>query len=253
MKRMIMITSIAAALASTTACGQQNEPPAQGSATGFALSFFRNVNADFPKDENVVVSPYSAGVALSMLEAGAEGQTKAEFNKALDNILYKADDLRLGAVDGFIIFIFRNFLLPFINKIKNLIESNGLAPFIKINKKHTRIDIVGFFVHFEAAEVDVFKKAKHMHSARNGFACHISVIKLFKVVIYNDIRVEIKDFVNIIGQNIADKKAVIGCFAQSVKNRCACKNIFVNKNSVDSCVKIAESLIHFFKIFLCER
>ena len=93
MKRMIMITSIAAALASSTACGQQNEPPAQGSATGFALSFFRNVNADFPKDENVVVSPYSAGVALSMLEAGAEGQTKAEIDNALNGTIFKAEDM----------------------------------------------------------------------------------------------------------------------------------------------------------------
>lgn len=93
MKRIIMITSIAAALASTTACGQQNEPPAQGSATGFALSFFRNVNADLPKDENAVVSPYSAGVALSMLEAGAEGQTKVEIDNALNGAMFKAEDM----------------------------------------------------------------------------------------------------------------------------------------------------------------
>ena len=93
MKRMIMITSIAAALASVSACGQQNEPPAQGSATGFALSFFRNVNAGLPKDENAVVSPYSAGVALSMLEAGAEGQTKVEIDNALNGTLFKAEDM----------------------------------------------------------------------------------------------------------------------------------------------------------------
>lgn len=93
MKRIIMITSIAAALAAFSSCGQQNEPPAEGSAVGFALSFFRNVNAVSPEEENVVVSPYSAGVALSMLEAGAEGQTKTEIDNALNGTIFKAEDL----------------------------------------------------------------------------------------------------------------------------------------------------------------
>ena len=91
MKRIVMIASIAAAVA--TACGQQNEAPVKGSETGFALSFFRNVSADIPAEENVVVSPYSAGVALSMLEAGAEGQTKVEIDNALNGTLFKAEEL----------------------------------------------------------------------------------------------------------------------------------------------------------------
>ena len=74
-------------------CGPRYDEPVEASQVGFAVSFFKNVNAVEPKNANVVVSPYSAAVALSMLAEGAEGQTKAEFNKALDNILYKADDL----------------------------------------------------------------------------------------------------------------------------------------------------------------
>lgn len=81
------------ALGAATSCGQQNEPPAEGSKIGFALSFFRNVNAVIPSDENLVVSPYSAGVILSMLEAGAEGETKVEFDNALNGTLFKAEDM----------------------------------------------------------------------------------------------------------------------------------------------------------------
>lgn len=93
MKRIIIMTVIASVLSAATSCGQQNEPPAQGSRNGFALSFFRNVNAVAPSGENVIVSPYSAGVALSMLEAGAEGQTKVEIDNALNGTLFKAEDL----------------------------------------------------------------------------------------------------------------------------------------------------------------
>ena len=41
----------------------------------------------------MIVSPYSAAVALSMLEEGAEGQTKTEIDNALGGVLYKAEDL----------------------------------------------------------------------------------------------------------------------------------------------------------------
>jgi serpin B len=57
------------------------------------MSFIRHVAANVDKNENIVISPYSAGVALSMLAEGAEGQTKEEFNKALNNCLFKAEDL----------------------------------------------------------------------------------------------------------------------------------------------------------------
>ncbi|MBQ2875052.1 MAG: hypothetical protein IJE85_07115, partial [Bacteroidales bacterium] len=63
MKKIIMM----AALAVMTACGEPDQKPAEGSQTGFALSFFKNAVASVSSTENVVVSPYSTGVALSML------------------------------------------------------------------------------------------------------------------------------------------------------------------------------------------
>ena len=64
----------------------------------FALSFLKKTNQTVASDENLVVSPYSAGVALSMLEEGAEGQTKAEFDNVLYGRLYPAENLGGGDV-----------------------------------------------------------------------------------------------------------------------------------------------------------
>ena len=85
--------ALAIAVLAFAACGPKYQKPVEASQVGFAVSFFKNVNASEPKTQNVVVSPYSAAVTLSMLAEGAEGQTKAEFNQALGNILYKAADL----------------------------------------------------------------------------------------------------------------------------------------------------------------
>ena len=87
------LITLAAMCPAVISCAPQYETPGEASQVGFAVSFFKTVNSSEPKNQNVVVSPYSAAVTLSMLAEGAEGQTKAEFNKALDNILYKADDL----------------------------------------------------------------------------------------------------------------------------------------------------------------
>lgn len=76
-----------------TSCGPSYEKPTDASETAFAISFFKNVNAVTPKAENVVVSPYSAAVALSMLAEGAQGQTRVELDNALGGVLYKAEDL----------------------------------------------------------------------------------------------------------------------------------------------------------------
>lgn len=92
MKKIIMM----AAMAVMTACGEPDQKPAEGSQTGFALSFFKNAVASVSSAENVVVSPYSTGVALSMLEAGAEGQTKVELDNALNGSYFKAEDLGDG-------------------------------------------------------------------------------------------------------------------------------------------------------------
>ena len=85
--------ALAVAVLAFAACGPKYQKPVEASQVGFAVSFFKNVNASESKTQNVVVSPYSAAVTLSMLAEGAEGQTKAEFNQALGNILYKAVDL----------------------------------------------------------------------------------------------------------------------------------------------------------------
>ena len=85
--------TLAVMFAALVSCAPKYEKPVEASQVGFAVSFFKNVNASEPKTQNVVVSPYSAAVTLSMLAEGAEGQTKAEFNQALGNILYKAADL----------------------------------------------------------------------------------------------------------------------------------------------------------------
>ena len=90
MKRIILS---AAALVAMVSCGSEPEAPSQGSKTGFALSFFKSANAITEKGENVVVSPYSAGVALSMLAEGAEGETRVEFDNALNGCIFKTEDL----------------------------------------------------------------------------------------------------------------------------------------------------------------
>lgn len=92
MKRIFMMS----ALAAMAACGEQDVNPAEGSQTGFALSFFRNVNAVMAPEENIVVSPYSAGMVLAMLEAGAEGQTKAELDNALNGAVFGKQELDGG-------------------------------------------------------------------------------------------------------------------------------------------------------------
>lgn len=92
MKRLILaILAIASML--TSCASPQYEKPTEGSQKGFALSFFKNVIATSDPSENILVSPYSAGVALSMVAEGAEGQTRTEFDEALNGSLFKAVDL----------------------------------------------------------------------------------------------------------------------------------------------------------------
>lgn len=93
MKRIFMLAAAAAAMLAVASCGAEYEKPAEGSQTGFALSFFKNVDKTSKPGENIVVSPYSAGVALSMVAEGAEGQTRVEFDNALNGCLFKAEDL----------------------------------------------------------------------------------------------------------------------------------------------------------------
>ena len=87
-RNMILAASVAA-VCCLASCGQKDVPPAEGSRTGFALSFFKQVNRLSKPSENIVVSPYSAGAALSMLTEGAMGQTKVELDNALNGCLFK--------------------------------------------------------------------------------------------------------------------------------------------------------------------
>ena len=74
-------------------CGGGYVKPVEASQIGVSLSFFNHVNAVSGADENVVTSPYSAAVCLSMLAEGAGGETRAEFDSALGGIMFKAEDL----------------------------------------------------------------------------------------------------------------------------------------------------------------
>ena len=87
------IRSFFIAMLAAVSCAPTYTAPVEASQVGFAISFLKNVNGVTPKTENVVVSPYSAAVTLSMLAEGAEGQTRTEFDAALGNILYRAEDL----------------------------------------------------------------------------------------------------------------------------------------------------------------
>lgn len=93
MKSLTLQAALLAVGICTTSCGPSYTKPVEASQTGFAISFFQSVNADSDKDKNVVVSPYSAAVALSMLAEGAQGQTRVELDNALGGVLYKAEDL----------------------------------------------------------------------------------------------------------------------------------------------------------------
>lgn len=93
-----MVKRIFSALAFSAvlfACGPKYVAPEAepGSEIGYAMSFIKSVVSVEDKDMNLAVSPYSAGVALSMLAEGAQGQTQTEFNKALNNCIFKAEDL----------------------------------------------------------------------------------------------------------------------------------------------------------------
>lgn len=88
-----LLPTILTAILVMTSCGPKYVAPVEASQKGLAISLLKNVSDVTPKSENVVVSPYSAAVALSMLAEGAEGQTRVEFDNALGGVLYKAEDL----------------------------------------------------------------------------------------------------------------------------------------------------------------
>ena len=90
---MKCLAVFACAIGLMSACAPSYIKPEEASQTSFAISFFKNVNAVSPKGENVVVSPYSAALALSMLGEGAQGETRVEFDNVLGGVFYRAEDL----------------------------------------------------------------------------------------------------------------------------------------------------------------
>ena len=96
MKKLMLYIAAIAAACGIDSCGQHELPAAEGSKNGFALSFFKEVNKMSNPSDNVVTSPYSAGAALSMLEEGAQGQTKAELDNALNGCLFSNQKLQGG-------------------------------------------------------------------------------------------------------------------------------------------------------------
>lgn len=96
MNRLALILSTLLSVILFDSCGHKTPPPAPGSSTGYAISFFKSVNSVSEKGANVVVSPYSAGVALSMLAEGADGETKVEFDNALNGCIFGKDTLAYG-------------------------------------------------------------------------------------------------------------------------------------------------------------
>ena len=87
-----------AALAVLAACSPKamkttSEP---GSELGFCVNFLRHALLNSAPDENLSISPYSAGVAMSMLTEGAGGQTKVELDNALNACYFRKTDLSNG-------------------------------------------------------------------------------------------------------------------------------------------------------------
>lgn len=83
-----------------TACGTPRNVAGHASDTGrggrlsFGLNLFTEaLRESHSESENVVVSPYSAGVALSMLAGGAAGETEKELSEALSHASYAGDCL----------------------------------------------------------------------------------------------------------------------------------------------------------------
>ena len=101
MKKNIFAVAAVAAMLCACGGGQQKSgdmPEQDGSRTGYALAFFRNAAALSGADENMMVSPYSAGVALSMLADGAEDETRAELLRALGGSVFSGDILHADSL-----------------------------------------------------------------------------------------------------------------------------------------------------------
>ena len=95
MKRLIFL----GILALTFSCTKASEVQLQeGSKVAYAFNFIYNASRHAGTHENVIVSPYSAGVALSMLAEGAEGETKTEILKTVNAVDFKSLDIHADSL-----------------------------------------------------------------------------------------------------------------------------------------------------------
>ena len=86
MKKLLIMT-LAMMPLFFNACKETVQPVVkEGSRLDYSFEFFRQVSKD--TDANLTVSPYSAAIALNMLQEGAEGHTYAELSKVLNGISY---------------------------------------------------------------------------------------------------------------------------------------------------------------------
>lgn len=94
MKKYIFMAFVASLAACTPKQGQ--DMVSEGSELGFSIRLFKSAIAVSEKDENLTVSPYSAGVALSMLAEGAAGVTRDELEEALNGCTFRSSELGCG-------------------------------------------------------------------------------------------------------------------------------------------------------------
>ena len=93
-----MALTVVAAVISGCGPMKSTVPVKEGSGIDYSVSFFRNVISEAGEGENVFVSPYSAGAALSMLAEGAGGQTLEELRTALNGVTFTADGLKADSL-----------------------------------------------------------------------------------------------------------------------------------------------------------
>lgn len=98
--KFFTFAAAAAVLLTASRCATTQESlPADGTETGYSISFFRTALSLGGKDDNVLLSPYSAGVALSMLADGAQGQTREEIMSALSGVTFSGGLVKSDSVD----------------------------------------------------------------------------------------------------------------------------------------------------------
>ena len=98
MRKNIIVSVLMLTIAA--GCGNHRSagPVTEGSRIDYSISFFRHVVEEAGEGENVFVSPYSAGVALSMLAEGAHGRTLEELRAALGGVTFTAGELPADSV-----------------------------------------------------------------------------------------------------------------------------------------------------------